>query len=202
MADWDRDSPQLRQNLTQLLLQIAQSAQHRDLPTAAAARQWQKSFLQGLNAPSQYVGAFRGEPGLEDVQVKVGSHFGIPPGRVGEELRHFEQTLQKLVGQLDSDLPAGKDLNTDQLAAVIDLCAWAHSEWIRIHPLANGNGRVARLWANFLALRYGLPPFIRLRPRPNFGYEEAAAAAMRGDWQAHRKRFPSHARSLPGRFLN
>jgi hypothetical protein len=32
-------------------------------------------------------------------------------------------------------------------------------------------------------VRYGLPPFIRLRPRPDEGYEDAGAKAMQGDWQ-------------------
>jgi hypothetical protein len=40
-----------------------------------------------------------------------------------------------------------------------------------------------RLWTNFIAMRYGLPPFIRLRPRPNFGYGEAGAKGMQGDWE-------------------
>jgi hypothetical protein len=80
-------------------------------------------------------------------------------------------------------LPIGKDLNADERDAVIDLCAWAHAEWVRIHPFANGNGRTARLWANFLAMRYGLPPFVRLRPRPDDGYGEAGIKAMRGEWQ-------------------
>jgi hypothetical protein len=31
-------------------------------------------------------------------------------------------------------------------------------------------------------MRYGLPPFIRLRPRPNSGYRAAGAKAMQGDW--------------------
>jgi hypothetical protein len=48
---------------------------------------------------------------------------------------------------------------------VIDLCAWVHAEWVRIHPFANGNGLTARLWANSLAVRYGLPPFIRFAPK-------------------------------------
>jgi len=54
---------------------------------------------------------------------------------------------------------------------------------VRIHPFANGHGRTARLWANCLAMRYGLPPFIRLRPRPNSGYAAAGAKAMQGDWK-------------------
>jgi hypothetical protein len=84
---------------------------------------------------------------------------------------------------LDALLPIGQELDADQLAAVIDLCAWVHAEWVRIHPFANGNGRTARLWANTIAVRYGLPPFIRLRPRPNTGYGEAGAKSMQGDWK-------------------
>lgn len=41
----------------------------------------------------------------------------------------------------------------------------------------------ARLWANCVALRYGLPPFVRLRPRPDGGYGTAGEASMKGDWQ-------------------
>jgi hypothetical protein len=78
---------------------------------------------------------------------------------------------------LDSILPARQEPDADQLAAIVDLCAWIHAEWVRIHPFANGNGRTARLWANCLALRYDLQPFIRLRPWLNSGY--AAAGTKR-----------------------
>ncbi|MBA3961352.1 MAG: Fic family protein [Chthoniobacterales bacterium] len=63
--------------------------------------------------------------------------------------------------------------------------SWAHNEWARIHPFANGNGRTARLWANWIAMRYGLAPFVRLRPRPaGMAYAEAAAAGMAGQSDA------------------
>lgn len=62
------------------------------------------------------------------------------------------------------------------------LCSYAHGEWVRIHPFANGNGRTARLWANWCALRYNLPPFVRLKPRPQGNlYARAAASSMAGD---------------------
>jgi Fic family protein len=77
----------------------------------------------------------------------------------------------------------GDEPDPDQLSAIIDLAAWAHAEWVRIHPFANGNGRTARLWANSILMRYGLPAFIRLRPRPNTGYAAAGASAMQGDWK-------------------
>ena len=74
-----------------------------------------------------------------------------------------------------------------------------HAEWIRIHPFTNGNGRTARIWTNFIAMRYGLPPFVRLRPRPNHGYEEAGIKAMRGDWKPTARSFKSMLKELLSR---
>ncbi|HZQ20884.1 MAG TPA: Fic family protein [Terriglobales bacterium] len=184
MADWDEDSPTLRQNLTHILEQTTDQSDQRKIPTLELARSWQRSFLQGLKASNpRYVGTFRGERGLERTGVKIGSCWGVRPAEVAVELRKFEQKLQAAVLRFDRTLPVGKELTHKEVDAVIDLCAWAHAEWVRIHPFANGNGRTARLWANFLAMRYGLPPFVRLRPRPNEGYEAAGIKAMAGEWE-------------------
>jgi len=128
-------------------------------------------------------GRFRGEPGLERVEVRIGAYSGVASLEVSGALANFDETLEEVVAQLDQLIPAGSDLDADQLAAVLDVCAWAHAEWVRIHPFANANGRTARLLANALAMRYGLPPFVRLRPRPACGYADASIAAMEGDWQ-------------------
>ena len=184
MPDWDKDSPQLRANLAEILAEIAAAAQQREKPTVEAARRWQAIAMQDLEVSDpRYVGAFRGEPGLEYIAVRIGANYGVDPADVAESLKQFEAKLQTLVAELDRMLPRGEEPDTDQLAAIIDLCAWAHSEWVRIHPFANGNGRTARLWANSLAMRYGLPPFIRLRPRPNASYGQAGAKAMKGNWK-------------------
>lgn len=184
MPDWDADSLQLRKNLAKVLDGIIGSAQRREKPTVESARRWQALLMHNLKVPdSCFVGAFRGESGLENVQVRVAAHFGVAAADVERALAEFETKLQALVAELDSLLPLGQEPNADQLAAILDLCAWVHSEWVRIHPFANGNGRTARLWANNIALRYGLPPFVRLRPRPNSGYAEAGARAMLGDWK-------------------
>ncbi len=184
MPDWDRNSPKLRQNLAEVLEEIAQAAGQRLTPTIELARRWQNLFMKGLDVRNpKYVGSFRGEAGLKTVRVQIGSYYGVAPAKVAAELRQFERKLQAAVARLDEAVPAGHEPNTDQLAAIIDLCAWAHAEWVRIHPFANGNGRTARLWANFLAMRYGLPPFIRLRPRPDDGYGSAGAQAMQGNWK-------------------
>ncbi len=181
--DWDADSPELRRNLAGLLQSIKQDARQRKQPTVETARRWQSEIMRNLQADDpKYVGAFRGEAGLEDVQVHVNWIFGVAAPEVGDALGEFEQRLKSAVAYLDNLVPPGVEPNADQIAAIIDVCAWAHAEWVRIHPFANGNGRTARLWANSLALRYGLPPFVGLRPRPKGGYELAGEKAMRGDW--------------------
>jgi hypothetical protein len=147
------------------------------------ARTWQEKIMHGLDIPNPaYTARFRGEIGLEDCEVIVGGKFGVEPSEVATALAEFERKLQLAVAELDSSIP-GAATSVDELAAILEVCAWAHAEWVRIHPLANGNGRTARLWANFIAMRYGLPPFVTLRPRPGDNYGKAAAAAMDGNWR-------------------
>ena len=109
MPNWDEDSPQLRKNLAQVLQQIVRSASHREIPTIEVARNWQALAMQGLDAPeSRFVGTFRGEPGLEKVQIRVGSNFGTDSAKVTEELARFEAKLQALISELDALLPIGQ----------------------------------------------------------------------------------------------
>jgi fido (protein-threonine AMPylation protein) len=183
MPDWDDDSPRLAANLRALIELVARRAEDRATPQVAHARRWQRIMMDGLEVPEPiFVGAFRGETGLEDVQVRIAGASCVPAEYVSSELIRFEAKLRGLVAELDAVVPVGSELDADRLSAIFDACAWAHSEWVRIHPFANGNGRTARLWANTIAMRYGLPPFIRLRPRPSSGYAEACARAMQGDW--------------------
>jgi Fic family protein len=185
VADWDQNSPELAANLEQVLSFIRDQARHRSfIPTVQDARRWHREIMDGLLAPDErFVGAFRGETGLEKCQVRVGDVFGVAAPDVANALAQFERTLQRVVRRLDELIPSGVGSDADQHNAVMEVCAWVHAEWVRIHPFANGNGRTARLWANSLAMRYGLPPFVRLRPRPNLGYGSACAFAMRGSTQ-------------------
>lgn len=185
MANWDDDSPRLRENLKQVLRGIRDNARRRDVPSVDDARGWQKDTMAGLDVPHKdYVGGFRGEGGeLKYCEVRIGSAYGVPPARVADALKTFEIRLQRVTKELDKSYKPGEELDADGLAAVLELAAWAHTEWVRIHPSANGNGRTARLWANSIMLRYGLPPVVTLRPRPDGGYREAATRAMSGEWE-------------------
>lgn len=184
MPNWDEDSPRSRANFAKILKTIDLAAERRDVPTTEAAKRWHEIIMSGLTVPdSRFVASFRGEPGLEYVQVRVGPRLGLDSRRVAAELAEFEKNIQALIALLDAMLPVGRQPDKDQLAAIIDVCAWAHSEWVRIHPFANGNGRTARIWADSIVVRYGLPPFVRFRPRPGIGYVEASMKAMQGDWK-------------------
>ncbi|HMB55030.1 MAG TPA: Fic family protein, partial [Thermoanaerobaculia bacterium] len=122
-------------------------------------------------------------PELIGYEVLVGSHQGAAARSVPAELVQFEASLQQAVRRLDAAIVVEQPpADEDELRSVLTLCALVHGEWVRIHPFANGNGRTARLWANWCALRYALPPFVRLRPRPaGDTYSHAAAESMQGE---------------------
>lgn len=152
--------------------------------------------MLGLEIPHiEYLGRFRGDsssPRLRDCRVAVFSVEGEQPENIAVQIRGFEEILQAAISRLDDLIPPGSAPGADSLRAIIQVCGWVHAEWIRIHPFANGNGRTARLWANFVALRYDLPPFIQLRPRPSSaGYALAARAAMLGNPEPTAKCFAS-----------
>lgn len=48
----------------------------------------------------------------------------------------------------------------DTKTKAINVYAWAHLSFVRIHPFFDGNGRVARLLANLPLLRCGQPPLL------------------------------------------
>ena len=183
MINWDDDTSRLRSNLTKVFGRVRDEALRRGPLTVEVARSWQLEIMHGLVPPDpKLVGKFRGETGLENYNVKIGDLPGVWAPEVSAELAEFDRKLRLAIAELDHLIKPGQDLTGDDLAAILTLCAWAHAEWVRIHPFANGNGRTARLWVNSIAMRYGLPPFLRIRPRPGYGYDRASAAAMQGDW--------------------
>jgi len=182
VADWDADGPKLQANLDRLLKDVATWADQRDGITASAIKRWHRQTMAGLDVPDpKFVGHFRGEPGLEGEPVYIGSHEGTKAELVAGEVDAFVKRLQAIADQLDKLLPSGEALDRDGLEAVIELAAWTHSEWVRIHPFSNGNGRTARILTNAILMRYGLPPVLRLRARPPSPYGQTGAEGMEGN---------------------
>ena len=93
--------------------------------------------------------------------------MGVWARRVGEEMHAVLAGLHAVFAELDARLPVGKSPATaDQILEVVSFAALAHGEFLRVHPFANGNGRIARLLVAFVCLRYGLPMFLHVKPRP------------------------------------
>lgn len=110
-----------------------------------------------------------------------------PAGAAPVLRRNLETLLRKLIAQAADRAAPSVDLARGWHRSIFEGAELpvSYGEWARIHPFANGNGRIARLWANWCAMRYGLPPFLRLRPRPEGDrYARAAGDSMAGDHRA------------------
>jgi fido (protein-threonine AMPylation protein) len=188
---WNEDPPgaeqQILENAAALLREIAADADRRSPPSVAMAQDWHRRLYREIALPVAY---YAGEPRdsdpecpeLRGYEVAVGTARGTPSELVPAALSGFEASAERAVAGLDEAIPAqGRPADGRELHGVLSLCAVLHGEWVRIHPFANGNGRTARLWANWAALRYGLPPFVTIKPRPGDPYGTAAMASMTGN---------------------
>ena len=186
-----RDLTLIEENLRRVLRLIVRSAPRRDTPSVTMAQDWHRKIYRDVGIPvPYYAGEIRNSdpdfPELFGYEVTVGPNPGVPSRHVPAQTESFESFMAEAVGRLDSIVRAGeRPSQPGEIHSVLTLCAISHGEWVRIHPFANGNGRTGRLWANWCAVRYGLPPFVRLRPRPaGAAYGHAAADSMRGDHRA------------------
>jgi len=189
---WNDDpsgsSRRIEANLRAILADLLAGAPRRIPPTVGMAQAWHRLTYASIALPvPYYAGEVRDTdlafPELIGYEVMIGSAQGVPSADVPAALVAFEAGMQAVMRQLDPRLPVGtRPASAVDLRAVLLAAAIAHGEWIRIHPFANGNGRIARLWANWAVVRYGLPVFVSLRPRSaGLLYAGAAAASMRCD---------------------
>jgi Fic family protein len=112
------------------------------------------------------------------VDVQVNEVPAVDWENVEAEMATFEAAIAKGVNKLDAELP-GEARSAREVAAVLRLAAFAHGEWVRIHPFIDGNGRTSRCWVLWITTRYLLPPFLAIRPRPaDRGYVQASAISM------------------------
>lgn len=188
---WDPNQPaflpRIEANAAQLAQSLRQGASARAQPAWSMAQAWHRILFAGVPAPRPYyIGEIRDSdprfPDLVNHEVEVWPEGlrGVPAVEVPGRLISFEKELRDRVDALDNAIPLGSRPTTQaDNDAVLAVSAWTHGEWIRIHPFVNGNGRTARAWVLWLALRYGLPPFIRLHPRPDDdAYRRAASVQM------------------------
>ena len=188
---WNEDPPgseqQMLTNAAGVLRELAAQAIDRHRPAVGMAQDWHRRLYAGVTLPVPY---YAGEPRdsdpefpeLQGYEVMIGRSPGTPSAQVPAALADFEAKARRAVIPLDEAIPPGaQPPQGTELSAVLSFCAVLHGQWVRIHPFANGNGRTARLWANWAALRYRLPPFVGIKPRPIEPYGLAAMASMSGN---------------------
>jgi len=189
--------------LRRVLEDVVRHARAREALTLEQIRRWHADTLAGLDLPDPaFAGNFRGDPDIDSLRaydVRVGPNVAVRAHLVAAQTAALATAIADSIAELDALIPAGQPPPDEgTLDAVIDLCAVVHAHWIRIHPFANGNGRTARLLANWIALRYGLPPFVRLRPRPKgdayavAGYMAMASGAWEPTAEAFRDMLDQH----------
>jgi Fic/DOC family protein len=193
---WQEDNPDnlslIQSNVAQLIMELRVIAEDRMLPTRETLCHWHARLYAGCVVPvSGYVGHFRGDPAVQqliDYEVGLGARLkdgslekmGVWARRVSNEINGVLAGLHAVFAELDARLPVGKrPSSADQILEVISFAALAHGECLRVHPFANGNGRIARLLVAFICLRYGLPMFLHIKPRPeNEDYIRASRDSM------------------------
>lgn len=180
---WQEDDPKnfplIQGNAAQLITELRATAAERLLPTCEELCRWHVRLYAGGEVPvAGYVGHFRGDlavPELIDYEVGLGPRLkdgnlekmGVWARLVSQEMGAVLAGLNAVFVELDARLPVGKPpTNPDEILAVISFTALAHGECLRVHPFANGNGRIARLLVVFICMRYGLPMFLHIKPRP------------------------------------
>lgn len=192
-SDLPADLPTLEANGVALVQQIVATSHRRIDPKRDLASKWHVALLRGTHVPeAAYRGGYRGDrrrPQLQSYEVAVvttaGALRGVPARLVSTEITQFVQRLKAQLKPLDRRIPLGAERSPEDELEILTLAAWTHGEWIRIHPFANGNGRTARLWVIWVCARYGVEPFIVVRPRPtHLDFGSAAAASMVGDHSA------------------
>ncbi len=200
--DWNedrpRDLPTIIANIKGLWPSIENDATARPTPSPAIALEWHRRMYDRVAVPHpDYVGQVRDSdprfPCLIDYEIAVGTARGLRARDVPAALNAFMRATAAVVSALDAAVPPGSIASSPPVvAAIVRLCAYAHGELIRIHPFANGNGRTARVLANWIAVRYGLPPFVRIKPRPDdVLFAGAAEMSMRGDHRPTEAMFAS-----------
>lgn len=92
-----------------------------------------------------------------NAEVRISGASHTPPAR-------HEMYVQ--IKNFFADLPYKKELNP------IELAAWTHAEFVRIHPFTDGNGRTSRLLMNYQLMYYGFLP-VSIAKENRLAYYEA-----------------------------
>ena len=142
---------------------------------------WHDQLFRGVVPLRYYAGNYRSadkrHPCL-NVDIAVAGIPGSPFQEVPSRMAQFSETLETATIETDKFVQAQESPEL-RLKAAAQLATIAAGNIIRIHPFLNGNGRIARLTANFFFHRYGFRmPFYVSRPSVWTEYGTACKAAM------------------------
>ncbi|MDN4172604.1 Fic family protein [Nocardioides sp. SOB77] len=195
---WDPHLPANKKNIQtnydQLLVQVVNSGCAGLRPTEVSVRDWHVASVRGVwLAEKEIAGGFRGEgPAGSELSTYLNGVNGIPgapPAMVSGRVTTFFAELNVRLDGLDARLTAGETVPS-LYPDIVRTAAWAHGEWVRIHPFADHNGSTARLMAITIGLLYGVHFKLPGKPRsamPNPGlvldYDQAAGDQMLGNDQ-------------------
>lgn len=95
-------------------------------------------ILKGID--DEHAGTYRKENVLISGAVHVPPGANQVPVQMEQLIREYEHHEKKL--------------------HPVELAAWLHVEFVKIHPFIDGNGRTARLLLNFELMKNGYPPIV------------------------------------------
>lgn len=102
-----------------------------------------------------------------DVRITGANHTPPTPNEMYKQLKFFYDDLE---------------INNKKMNP-IELAAWTHAEFVRIHPFIDGNGRTARLIMNYQLMKNGfLPINIKVEDRLEY-YNALDIYATQGDFK-------------------
>lgn len=101
-----------------------------------------------------------------NVEVRISGAGHKPP---------IPSEMYRQIKDFFADLPCKTELNP------IELAAWTHAEFVRIHPFVDGNGRTSRMLMNYQLLTQGfLPVSIAKENRLEY-FDALEAYAVKGE---------------------
>ena len=144
-------------------------------------KDWHRALFERVVPVPYYAGNYRSKdlafPCL-DTGIHVAGVRGAEASEVPKLMAAFSRQISEHMITTDRFVDAESN-PLIKLQAVVQLAAFASGSVIQIHPFLNGNGRIARLLANFILNRYGYRmPFYIARPG-TADYALASAEAMR-----------------------
>jgi Fic family protein len=100
-----------------------------------------------------------------DVRITGAAHKPPPPSLMYTEIKAFFSDLPKMSEKLNA----------------VQLAAYTHAEFVKIHPFPDGNGRASRLIMNYQLMRDDFPAIdIKAKDRLNY-YNALECYAVNGD---------------------